>query len=867
MHQGRFTLRGILLICLVIFSISIPQNSLFNNTKRLTKSELDLPMDSYQSSKTINLLFDPQSYKLASNYKLYRIGTLYTASEDILSINFIGTNVLVVSEEYNSTIGKYFYNITAISIKTFNVIWTHMFDHSIEQIVLYDLNEDGKQEVLVNSANFAYVFKVTDGTLLWQCNFSEPILVAPLWDIDDDSLIEIFVISQYLYSDVFGLGFYYWKTWITDINTLENYTINQWIKIPTIAWPNALAVGNWSLTNNSKVAVFYKYGPSITFVDPLSLVTEKIITLSSDWLLTESIVYTDEYLLFFDYISDTGTYRVINIFNESLLWTYQMKDEYPYKTRLYLTNLDTEEDLEVLTLVGGDISILEIATGMASYNSPGDYYQVIPFDINGDNLSEILTFEFYTQPRILNNTLLVVSNVTGCPEEILQNPNDVWPLLMNGSRGIYFMFFINRTASESLEVYSIKESTVPELEIITPLNNTAVYWIVEINCSAYDAESGIQRVEIFLDGISIANISSADGNNYVYYWDTTTVEEGPHIIGIAAYDNAGNINYKILNIIVDNSSPDIISITPENGSWLNGEVAISINVIDNISEVDIVYFVIDFAQPTQIIYEDEDPPFQILLDTTKIAEGAHNIMFIAYDSAGNADVKLLVYYIDNTSPSLEVTNLVNWQILRGVIKIQASATDSLSGISNVEFYIDGELIQSDTKTPYECSLDTTKINDGSHIIKVVAYDLAGNTESQEITVIFDNNPPVISDIEYDTNPTSETDVDVHVRVTDSGSGVKKVILSYTNNNGGTWYNITMQKTDSDIYYTKIPRQTPGTKVIFKIITIDNAGNIAVSNEYTYTIRQSNLLLYASIGIITLIIAIAGIVFVRKKQIT
>ena len=66
------------------------------------------------------------------------------------------------------------------------------------------------------------------------------------------------------------------------------------------------------------------------------------------------------------------------------------------------------------------------------------------------------------------------------------------------------------------------------------------------------------------------------------------------------------------------------------------------------------------------------------------------------------------------------------------ITIEVDATDNESGIERVEFYIDGELLSNDTSVPYEWLWKDSSV--GMHTIKVTAYDHAGNSDSQEISV-------------------------------------------------------------------------------------------------------------------------------------
>ncbi|TAL84802.1 MAG: carbohydrate-binding protein CenC [Rhodanobacter sp.] len=64
----------------------------------------------------------------------------------------------------------------------------------------------------------------------------------------------------------------------------------------------------------------------------------------------------------------------------------------------------------------------------------------------------------------------------------------------------------------------------------------------------------------------------------------------------------------------------------------------------------------------------------------------------------------------------------------GTITLSASASDNV-GVSKVEFYVDNVLKATDTTAPYQASLDSTTLADGSHSLTARAYDVAGNIGS------------------------------------------------------------------------------------------------------------------------------------------
>ncbi len=115
--------------------------------------------------------------------------------------------------------------------------------------------------------------------------------------------------------------------------------------------------------------------------------------------------------------------------------------------------------------------------------------------------------------------------------------------------------------------------------------------------------------------------------------------------------------------------------------------------------------------------------------------------------------------------------------------------------------------------------------------------------------VVDDDPPII-EIPSQQPPVDivapEQDVIVWVNVTDSGSGVKNVTLSYTTNNGTSWETLIMVLNETvDFYETTIPGQQAETAVKYVITAFDYMGNSATLNltctSCKYTVLPESLL--------------------------
>src|SRR5205814_1040827 len=94
---------------------------------------------------------------------------------------------------------------------------------------------------------------------------------------------------------------------------------------------------------------------------------------------------------------------------------------------------------------------------------------------------------------------------------------------------------------------------------------------------------------------------------------------------------------------------------------------------------------------------------------------------------------------DTTSPTVSMTAPANGATVSGTVTLTCNAADNV-GVSSVQFQIDGANVGSAlTSAPFSFALNTASYANGSHALKAIARDAAGNqTTSTAITVTISN---------------------------------------------------------------------------------------------------------------------------------
>ena len=96
---------------------------------------------------------------------------------------------------------------------------------------------------------------------------------------------------------------------------------------------------------------------------------------------------------------------------------------------------------------------------------------------------------------------------------------------------------------------------------------------------------------------------------------------------------------------------------------------------------------------------------------------------------------------DSLAPEVAISLPTVEETASGIIAVEANATDA-TGVTKVEFYVDGVRRSVDLSAPYSWQFDTTSAANGKHQIEVRAYDLAGNVGSRELEVVTQNESSI-----------------------------------------------------------------------------------------------------------------------------
>ncbi len=254
-----------------------------------------------------------------------------------------------------------------------------------------------------------------------------------------------------------------------------------------------------------------------------------------------------------------------------------------------------------------------------------------------------------------------------------------------------------------------------------------------VQVSASD-NKGVTSVYFYADGLYVGNDTTAP---YTFAWDTSSFVIGSqHTLIASAGDQANNWVSTSITVTVrtapDTTPPAVTFQWPQDSGSVgisSGE-SVSVNASDNVGVASVKLYA-----DGSLIGTDFTAPFVFSWNTSSLAAGSrHTLRAVAVDQAGNsASVSITVTVGDGIPPQVSFISPTSGQRVNGNETVSINATDNVA-VTRVDFYADNQLVTSWSRPPYSMKWNTARLARGSHTLTCTAYDAAGNSTSNSITV-------------------------------------------------------------------------------------------------------------------------------------
>lgn len=305
------------------------------------------------------------------------------------------------------------------------------------------------------------------------------------------------------------------------------------------------------------------------------------------------------------------------------------------------------------------------------------------------------------------------------------------------------------TLKITIYALEIVDYPIPQITITSPANNATISgWFKIKGTASYPTNMVALRIHLGSDlvfettGLWYIYLFEIDINSLVY-------QEGYYTIKVNATGQNGIWNCETIKIKIDNYIDPIVTIQGYSRQVLYDTLLINSTVkIDSTLTVSsLKYYLNDTPIATIPSY-----PWSKLLYVDDFPEGDYILKVEVIDSKGQIAQDKISLLIDKTPPpiiALEWTGkkLVLWDV--PYYTIQPNLTALTCNVTRVEFYINGELVDTDWDgrdyimyTYYFWQV----ANGTTYQVKIVAYDCSGQSNWLNFTMVYYTAQPTIADI-------------------------------------------------------------------------------------------------------------------------
>jgi|GEM_PF-2228034 len=311
-------------------------------------------------------------------------------------------------------------------------------------------------------------------------------------------------------------------------------------------------------------------------------------------------------------------------------------------------------------------------------------------------------------------------------------------------------------------VYFLRDTVPPRLTITSPIDGFVTNTTTIAVTGTVDDPEATVRLGWYGPLIPVANGTFA--TQYTLHW------EGLNYITITANDPYGNHAYAQVRGTLDTIPPQINITNPAEGMAVNTP---TIQVTGTITDQNInkVTVSVNGGHPQELSLVDAN--FSV---TVTLSLGLNTLAFHAVDKAGNTASATRSVLLDLESPAVTLTTPQAGAIISGVVTVSAEASDTMSGITSVTLYVDGQSQTILNQPPFNFTWDTSPLASGLHTITIRAVDRAGNQAEASVSVTVDNTAPIVAITSPMSGAVVSGWITVSVQASDAISGMANVSL-------------------------------------------------------------------------------------------
>jgi hypothetical protein len=381
--------------------------------------------------------------------------------------------------------------------------------------------------------------------------------------------------------------------------------------------------------------------------------------------------------------------------------------------------------------------------------------------------------------------------------------------------------------TSAISLVTVAATTPPAVSLTSPSSGSAytVGTNVNLAATASDTDGTITQVQFLVNGVALGTDNTSP---YSLVW--TPGSTGTYTVTAQATDDTGNVTTSTAaTVTIGANAPPTVSLSSPSAGLsyaLGNQVLVAAAANDSDGTVVSVQFLANGI----VVGTATAAPFNISWRPT--SAGNYSLTAVATDNAGNVTTSaaLAVTITAAAAPTATIINPVGTQTygVGNSIPITATTSGGNGPIAQVQFFVNGALVGTDTSSPYAASWLPQA--PGTYSLLAVATDSAGissNSTALAVTIVGNSSPSVaLTSPSTSTSVSAGTPVNFTATATDVDGTVTSVSFLVNGNTVGSAaaapFNVAWTPTAAGTY-----------AVVAQ--AVDNSGNVTNSTATSVTV--------------------------------
>jgi flagellar hook assembly protein FlgD len=295
--------------------------------------------------------------------------------------------------------------------------------------------------------------------------------------------------------------------------------------------------------------------------------------------------------------------------------------------------------------------------------------------------------------------------------------------------------------------------------ILIPADSAHISGLVDVTANYYINQQPhpdfLNEVTFsYKDGDIWHNIGSTIYNPpFQTVWNTYGISAGWFKLRAIGVDTTGKNHTKIHSVFVDNTTPIVSFASPSDGNFVEDTITINVNAFPNPvaqqygAEIDYVTIQFIDGSDTTVIATDSVSPYLTEFITNSYPDEFYKLRARAFETFGNEGSAVINIVIDNTKPSVSITDPIEGAnfVNEDTIEVSGQVFDKYISYYKLDYQkFDGlwKKIKVDSFNieGIIAHWDVRSLESGDYYLRLFGFDKIGHADTSQITITIENSP-------------------------------------------------------------------------------------------------------------------------------